>query len=90
MSTPIDRFVCCWGCGHTISFLECKQLIADVRCPICYKPNTFGPGIYVPEFEGYTMDSIHRQRRDRGFPLSAEELDKRRQRHLKEKPDERH
>lgn len=49
-----DRYIVCSGCGYLMDFEEHEQLIGAVDCPRCNAPERFGPGIYIPEFKGYT------------------------------------
>jgi hypothetical protein len=54
--SSIKRVVYCVRCFHLMSWEEHSSLVTSVDCPSCGRKETFGPGIYIPEFQGYTMD----------------------------------
>ena len=56
------RYYTCLRCAHAITAIEQRSLLAAVDCPSCRRPGTFGPGVFVPDFEGYTMQEVARQR----------------------------
>ena len=68
MST--DRYVTCIRCGYAVTFFEHTQLRAAVDCPRCHTTDQFGPGVYVEDFEGYSLQEVLQQKA-RKAPIPA-------------------
>lgn len=48
-----------------MSWFENQHLRCAVDCPKCGAKNQFGPGVFVDDFHGYTMEEVARQRADK-------------------------
>jgi len=62
MSDDQSRYVVCIRCAHVMPFFMHEALRVAVDCPTCSAPKQFGPGIYVEDFHGYTMDEVMKRR----------------------------
>lgn len=69
---PAPRFVACIRCGHALTWLEHSSLSVAVDCPSCAAPRQFGPGVYVPEYNGVTLDEV-KERQARAAAQRAQE-----------------
>lgn len=65
-----DRYVTCIGCAYAMTWLEHECLRVAVGCTNCGADNQFGPGVYVPDFTGYSIQEVLQQRA-RKRPLNA-------------------
>lgn len=64
------RYVQCLACPHTMTKFENDHLRAAVYCPGCGRPDTFGLGVFVDDYEGETWDEILKrgaEKRARGW-----------------------
>jgi hypothetical protein len=59
-----EKFVMCIRCGHAVSWFEHTQLRVSVDCQ-CGAKDQFGPGVYVPDFGGDTLDYVLRSRKQK-------------------------
>jgi DNA-directed RNA polymerase subunit RPC12/RpoP len=57
------RYAKCIRCAHIMTMLENNSLRTAVDCPSCGAPKQFGESVYVPDFQGYTLDYVIKSRR---------------------------
>lgn len=57
-----DRYATCLCCAHAITWFENTSLRFNVGCPKCKMKDAFGPNVFVPDFEGYTMAQVLQQK----------------------------
>ena len=64
---PAIRVATCMRCAHMLSLLENDSLRIAVDCPTCGEPKAFGPGVFVPDFSGYTVQDAMEQRAKKAY-----------------------
>lgn len=52
------RFATCIKCAYSMPWFQSEQMITAMPCPQCEAANQFGPGVYVHEFNGYTLSEV--------------------------------
>lgn len=62
---PTGRYACCRECHHVVLWKEHTRLRFLIGCPKCGLENQFGPGAYIDDFEGYSMDEVFSMRSGR-------------------------
>lgn len=58
-----ERYVTCIRCAYAVPWIQHERMRFAMACPMCDTPDQFGPGVYVPDFAGYTSEEVMRQRR---------------------------
>lgn len=56
------KYVTCIRCAYVMTWIQHDQLRCSMSCPVCDAEDQFGPGIYVPDFTGYTMGEVQQQK----------------------------
>lgn len=59
-----ERYVKCINCAHAISWHAHEHLRVALDCHNCGCKKQFGPGIYIDDFQGYTLEEVMQRRSD--------------------------
>lgn len=57
-----QRFVNCIRCAHALTWFQHTQLRFAMNCPKCGATEQFGPGVYVDDFKGITLQELVQRR----------------------------